>query len=535
MRALAAMRALEMKCGVLDLAVDGVPIWWFQRVRVYNKLLEHLRYDSDAAAAARNAPRIANCRKLFPRKFMQMLVLAARTFRGMMEMRRQARNRRGNPVMCLSVSGVYRGAKRKGQRDLYFQPLQQRLGKDCVIVERPALTGWDLRSLFLRKDVVFFDWALLQAAAQMIPRLAMVPAISGWESFKTKCRQVSFEGISTDLVLSIVEESIHEVWRKVLIQVKASEVVLRRLKPRVVLTITSYDSAPRAMCLVARRRDVPVIELQHGLIGRSHVGYAYFLPANYQGELPLPSKILVYGEAFKKAIIEAGNAFNAGMIEVTGSPRIVRFMKRVESEGRDNIRGATRRRLGLAKGPFVVTVTTQPTTSNCLSVFLSHAIKELEDTEVVLCIKPHPSELGTWRSSYSDLLADPHVRVVLEKDVDLYELLIASDIHVTVYSTVFLESLALGTPNILVNCPGYKYAFELVNQDEVLFAETPEAFLLMVRKLAESSCFRDEVIQKGKQVAGRFFSTEGDPEVNMASAIEIALTNMKKQEAGNRS
>ena len=219
-------------------------------------------------------------------------------------------------VLCLSVSG-FRGA---APWDLYFEPLQQKLRGECVIVERPSLTEWDLRSLLSRRDVIFFDWALLRATIILVPRLLRTSRIANWEIFEGRCLRESFINISSDLVLSVVKESIQEIWRKILVQIKASEILLRDLDPQIVMTITSYDSGPRAICLAARRRDIPVIELQHGLISRSHVGYAYFLPKDYRGELPLPNKILVYSEVFKEAIIDAGNAFKSDMIAITRFP-----------------------------------------------------------------------------------------------------------------------------------------------------------------------------------------------------------------------
>ena len=93
-------------------------------------------------------------------------------------------------------------------------------------------------------------------------------------------------------------------------------------------------------------------------------------------------------------------------------------------------------------------------------------------------------------------LSDSRVRVILDKDVDLYELLIASNMHVTVYSTVFLECLSLEVPNVIVKCPGYEVAFELVDRQDLLVAGTPQELVALVRKLAGSSGYRDEVIRE---------------------------------------
>ena len=168
----------------------------------------------------------------------------------------------------------------------------------------------------------------------------------------------------------------------------------------------------------------------------------------------------------------------------------------------------------------MVTVTTQPTVKSSLSMFLDHALKELEGMGILLCLKPHPSELDTWRSSYANLLNDSRVRVILDKDVDLYELLIASDLHVTVCSTVFLECFSLGVPNIIAKCPGYEFVFDVVSNGEVLVAETPADFAMLVRKFMESPWYRHQIIWQGKQIGAKYFAIDGDPESNILSQIQ---------------
>lgn len=531
-QAQAIMQLLETQGGVWTLRVRDVPIWWFVRNRFYNQLVNYFNNEQRKEMPTNNKSSSRNIFHCLSACY-KCGIFSARSLVGMMRMRSAKKDQSKDQIMFLSTPSAFRGAREKETSDIYFDPIYNKIPAKAFIVERTTLSKWDFYSLLFRKDIIPFDWMMLLALLKLSPSLWKAPDIKGLGSLCNKCQGIDFDSISSEQLFNMIKSVIDRFSRKAIVQVEASKMLLQRMNPKVIVETCSYDSGPMAMNLVARRQGIPIVELQHGLISRSHAGYAYFLPADYQGELPLPNKMLVYGEVFKKAIIEAGDAFNAGMIVVTGFPRMARFMGRVEREGRDTIRRETRRRLSLGYRQFVVVATMQPTTSSCLSAFLGRALKELSGMDVVLCIKPHPSELGTWQSSYSDLLADPHVRVVFDKDVDLYELLIASDIHVTVYSTVFLESFALGAPNILVNCPGYEYAFELVNQDEVLFAETPEAFAVLVKKIAESPDLRGEIIERGKCTARRFFSTDGDPESNIVSAIESALTDMDEQEAEN--
>ena len=274
------------------------------------------------------------------------------------------------------------------------------------------------------------------------------------------------------------------------------------------------------MNLVARKRGIPVVELQHGVINKGHMGYTYFIPQDYQGERPIPDRIIVYGEAFKQAILATGNAFTPGNIVISGFPRMSTFLEKLEREGQYSLREKIRHCLGVEQHTFLITVTTQPTTSRCLASFLKEALKTLGTTDFTVCIKPHPSEAETWKRSYSDIIQDPRVRIVTDRDVDLYELLVASDVHVTVYSTVFLECFALGIPNIVIGCPGYQNVLQLVDQDEIIIVKDPSEFIAQLKRLKEDAEYRGMIVKKGAEASGRFFATEGSPEDIIIREIE---------------
>jgi len=71
----------------------------------------------------------------------------------------------------------------------------------------------------------------------------------------------------------------------------------------------------------------------------------------------------------------------------------------------------------------------------------------------------------------------------LKEEEDIYRLLKIADIHVTVYSTVCLESLYFGVPNIMVNIRNLaKLSFGDILKDErhTVYVETEEDFLSVI-------------------------------------------------------
>ena len=512
------MRLLEMQCGVWELGIRDIPIWWFVRFRFYDRLVGYFGNEQEERVSSDNR---SNVRKIpqFTSACFKSGVFGLRALNGMIQMNITKRPPRGLRLL-LAIPAAFRGEKTKGIADIYFGSLLHQISDECIVIERATLSKWDLQSLLFRKEAIFFDWMLLRAILKLFPVLRKPPEIKGWSSLQSKCREVDFGSISSDHLLNMLQSVINGVSRKVLVQVEASKMLVQRLAPSVIVEIASYDSAPMALNLVAIRQNIPIVELQHGDINKQHIGYAYFIPDNYRGERPLPNKILVYGEAFRQAVLAAGTAFTLDNVVVSGFPRMSKFLKKLELEGRESLREKVRHHLGLEQDAFLFTVTTQPTISSSLSKFLEDVLRSLKERNLVVCIKPHPSEVGTWKSSYAALLRDPRVRVLQDEDIDLYELLVASDVHGTVYSTVFLECFVLGVPNIIIGCPGYTNVLQSVDQDEIIVANYQETFIAELTRLMEDAEYRHVIIEKGRQVAKRFFAVDISPEEIMIKEID---------------
>jgi len=517
-QALSVIRVLETECDVWTLKTRDIPIWWFVRGRFYTQLLKHFDREQGEAPPI-NRVRVFESLSHLLSACSKAMIFGIRSLCGMIGLTRlKARFRKG-PIMFLSVPAAFRGVKREGLSDIYFDPIYRRIANKSIVVERTSLSKWDFHSLLFRKDAIFFDWMLLRAILKLFPYLWETPKTEGWRAFYANCQGVDFGSISCDRLLDMLHSVIDGLSRKVIVQVEASKMLLQKVNPKAIVEICSYDSAPRAMNLVARKHGIPIIELQHGLISQN-MSYNYFVPDDYQGEKPLPNKILVYGDASKQSILGAGTAFSSGNIDVVGFPRLSEFLKKLKSEGRDSLREKTRDHLRLPQDAFVLTITSQPTTSHCLSNFLKKALERLEGDDFTVLIKPHPSEAETWKRSYGDIIQDRRVRILTDKDIDLYELLVASDVHATVCSTVFLECFALGVPNIIIGCPGYSNVLQLVDQNEIIIVKDPSEFIAQLKRLNEDAEYGEMIVKKGAEASGRFFASDNSPVDAIIKEIE---------------
>lgn len=154
------------------------------------------------------------------------------------------------------------------------------------------------------------------------------PLIKNWDTFEENCNKTNFKILSGDYILKTIKNLLTSLVPKIIIQVGASKILLKKLLLKVVLVIGSSESGVIALNLIAKQKGAYVIELQHGYITNTNISYRYFLPNDYREIKPLPDKILVYGDASKDIIIERSeNVFSQDDVKVIANPRLGSFLR----------------------------------------------------------------------------------------------------------------------------------------------------------------------------------------------------------------
>jgi len=218
--------------------------------------------------------------------------------------------------------------------------------------------------------------------------------------------------------------------------------------------------ARQGILAAAKESNIPVIELQHGIIGGKHYTFDWGFNAKpYKSSMPIPDKILVYGDLWQDLLTEEGFWEKDEIIPV-GSARYDRFNNKVKKQESKN------------KKTIDLLFTTQYISRNEAILFLSEYLK-IEDTDnQLLTIKVHPIE-REYVSEYQELenLYPENCKVIFDEE-DTYTLLLKSDIHISYQSTVLLESISLGVPSISIcgkfNPGGFAASFEFKGIDAVI-------------------------------------------------------------------
>jgi capsular polysaccharide biosynthesis protein len=301
---------------------------------------------------------------------------------------------------------------------------------------------------------------------------------------------------------------------------------LDALAPGVAVTYAEAGGWGRALALECRRREIPLVGLQHGFIYRHWLNYRHepdeMLPDPVnQGDrgYPRPALTLVFDEYAARHLSTAGR-FPPESLRVTGSARLdelVSSVRRMTAARIDDVRmeaGATGDR------PLVVLATKQREAARVLPDLID-AVRSLP--AVQLAIKPHPAETA---AAYADAQA-PNVKV-LSPSTKLPDLLAAASALVTVNSTVAIDALALGLPSLVIGLPNNLTPF--VAAGTMAGARSREEIRATLERLLYDREFRRQLARATDTFVAEFrpaapsVTDEGGGAAARAAAAVLALS-----------
>ncbi|MCH8902316.1 MAG: hypothetical protein IIA45_00130 [Bacteroidetes bacterium] len=256
----------------------------------------------------------------------------------------------------------------------------------------------------------------------------------------------------------------HALARRLVAQNKAGNWFAARYKPKAVFLIAPYTNMPFVKAF--KDRGIKVIELQHGVINRSH--YAYNISKSFDRNF-YPDYLLTFGA-------EELEVFNADNFYIQKS-RVIPvgsfYIDYVSSEYQpDN-------KLRTIKKPFknMVAVTGQEALEDLLIPFLVEAANSSSETLFVYIPRYH-------KDGYYDRFDFPENLKLIDW-LDTYELIADADFHATISSTCALEAPSLGTQNILINLEGRarEYYGEALNDEKITkYADSVDEFVRLIRE-----------------------------------------------------
>lgn len=262
------------------------------------------------------------------------------------------------------------------------------------------------------------------------------------------------------------------------------ETIFRQGRPKAVFVVCYYALERRAITHACRRLGVRVVDIQHGKQGRFHHAYTHWSRIPSRGWDALPDVFWVWGEESADNIVRYMPKACAHHRPVVIGNLWLAFWK---ADHAFELSAAHTRYLGgLAKFDRRILVSLQPISQPLEPALL--AAMAAAPAEWRWLIRLHPN-MRSERAKIAEGLervAPGRFEMDMATEVPLYALLKSATHHVTGWSSVAYEALALGVPTALVHAT----ALQLYEQ---YIADGHFAFAHDGKELAEFVQFADGV------------------------------------------
>lgn len=231
-------------------------------------------------------------------------------------------------------------------------------------------------------------------------------------------------------------------------------------QPEKIYIICSYGK--EALIAAAQDLNIEVIELQHGIITKYHVGYNF-----PDVKIPyFPDKLLLWGEYWKDNVNLPKNM----KIELYGYPYLKRQYEKYQN---------------IEKNLNQVIFISQGTIGKKLSEKAIEFAKENPQLKVIY--RMHPGEFLRWKKEYRDLYENrnlENLEISDNNEKNLYEYLFESEYLIGVYSTVIYEALELNLKVGVVKLSGSEHIEDLIVGNYIkLFEKSEKINIEKLKKL----------------------------------------------------
>lgn len=413
---------LEHKYDLLAYDIKGVRVWQLARMQVYYSLAKGLGILSQ--------PHEKN------NKFKYILGLLKGMFYGVVDSPLKLVER---DVVILSHPRVVKSGE--NYIDIYTDEIKKELKSSFSVVD------FELPYIGTHKknkdsDTHYLDW--LDVLFEIWKRVKINKSSNIELDRICKIERDIKRDFDIDVDLcSLVARSLDEY----LFKYKFYNYLFKKINPGKLFIVVAYYYP--FIVRAAKDNGVEVIELQHGTIGKYHLGYSY--PEGYESDLKyFPDKIYLWGDCWKKR-----NVF-----PLRDSSVLIDKFRYLESEKRRiHEKGVLR-----DKGNLVVI--SQGAIGEKIADKILNNIQDFK--EFTIYYKLHPGEFERSKSYKSlNLLEEKYGAVIVKNEIPLYELFMMSSYQIGVFSTAIYEGIEFGCKTILLDLPGIEYMNDLISNKDI--------------------------------------------------------------------
>ena len=215
------------------------------------------------------------------------------------------------------------------------------------------------------------------------------------------------------------------------------EKILNKIKPKIIIEVCSYSFHRLLFNELAKKRDVRIVELQHGIMGKHHIAYNFYKKLELD---TFPEYIFLFADFWKNNTRFPVNKEN---LIVTGLPYFESRFKELIKDRKKNIKKENI--LFISQGPI----------GKELSKLAIKLNKKIDHKKYNIIYKLHPREYDRWKRNYPWLVNSP-IKIVDDNEKDIYYYLAKANYQVGVNSTVIFEGLGFNLKTFIYKIYGYQ-------------------------------------------------------------------------------
>lgn len=221
--------------------------------------------------------------------------------------------------------------------------------------------------------------------------------------------------------------------------------VIKRVSPKCVVEVVHYHPDKMIMTECCKELSIPVIELQHGTIGKTHFCYNY---GSIKDVKQFPNFIFLFANLWGS---NASFPIDRKNLRAVGFP----FLDAKVTN--------THKKFDQISILFV----SQLTYGKQLISFALKLDEQLRNKgfKFNIVYRLHPGERSLWKSIYPELLSLPETMVVDDSSNSIYSLFQECNVQIGVDSTAIIEGVAFGLKTYILPYQGYQNLMMIVDNN----------------------------------------------------------------------
>ncbi len=363
-------------------------------------------------------------------------------------------------ILLKTITSARRDMVEGKYKDIYFDDIIRNSNLDFYVIESLGSASQYLKPTYNKVDFYSEGMALYSKSKKIHPN-EIDNIIDAKEEILKEL--IKLGDVHED-ILSFIEKEFESRIINFFKLKKTYKELMQKLNPKAFLMTCCYGS--EALVAAAKELGIVTIETQHGAM--DHAGYNYGKHLlKYKKHFPISDYILTHNKIWADYLID--NTFrNKEEVFIVGNPRIDFWKSKICKKKKDNT--------------VDILVSSVNTKADSLIEFLSKTLNILRsyDIKVNIKIKLHPNEKCNIKKWNRFKKQNQEITLIGIDSLNLYEYLVQSDFHISIYSSIHHEAINFGIPTGVLNIEGWKGVSEIVDSGAAEFIENPKKLVDMI-------------------------------------------------------